>query len=124
MRVSMCLCVYLTLYVCVIKCISLCAPVEADVSWGWVRGMQGVGRSKNRTIKKFTIQKAHVRSKHQSKALQEENARFQSETCLHFLAVTFAGTTAQAPVPRGQCGSFPHEEVRAGAGLALSSFPK
>lgn len=42
----------------------------------------------------------------------------------HFLAVTFAGTTAPAPVPRGQCGSFPHEEVRAGAGSALSSFPK
>ena len=124
MRVSTCLCVYLTLCVCVIKCVSLCAPVEVDVSWGWVHVMQGVSRSKNRTIKKFTIQKAHVRSKHQSKVLQEENARFRSETCLHFLAVTFAETTAWAPVPRGQCGSFPHEEVRAGAGLALSSFPK
>ena len=88
MRVSMCLCVCLALCmcvcVCVIRCISLCAPVEADVSWGWVHGMQGVARSKNRTIKKFTVQKAHVRSGHQSKALQEENARFQSKTCLSF----------------------------------------
>ena len=74
MRVSMCLCVYLTLCVCVcvcvMRCISLCAPVEADVSWGWVQGMQGVGRSKNRTTKRFTVQKAHIRRRHQSKALQ------------------------------------------------------
>ena len=74
MRVSMCLCVYLTLCVCVcvcvcvMRCISLCAPVEADVSWGWVQGMQGVGRSKNRTTKRLTVQRliseGDIRARH------------------------------------------------------------
>ena len=87
-------CVCVCVCVCVMGYISLCAPVEADVFWGWVQGMQGVGRSKNRTTKRFTVQKAHIRRRHQSKALQGENVSFQSKTCPHFLAVTFAGTAA------------------------------
>ena len=61
-----------------------------------------------------------IRARHSGRKMLDSKAKH----VFHFLAATFAGTTALAPVPRGQCGSFPHEEVRAGAGSALSSFPK
>ena len=98
MRVSMCLCVYLTLCVCVCVCVCVCDGVYISVCPCRGRRVLGVGARHAGCGQK---QKQNHKEIHRSKGSyqketseQGKNVGFQSKTCPHFLAVTFAGTAA------------------------------
>ena len=88
-------------FVCVCMCVCVCDEVYISVCPCRGRRVLGVGarhagcgQKQKQNHKEIHRSKAHIRRRHQSKALQGENVGFQSKTCPHFLAVTFAGTAA------------------------------